>query len=109
LLDEPTTFLDLKHQVDIYDLLKSAQVEKGKTVVAVTHDLNLANQYCNDALLLGHDGSYLIGKTSQVFSTEQIEKIFAVKTYAGRVGQENFFIPLGKFAKDRGAIRQNDG
>ena len=53
LLDEPTSFLDLKHQVGIYDLLKTAQLEKGKTVVAVTHDINLAAQYCDEILLLG--------------------------------------------------------
>ena len=104
LLDEPTSFLDIKHQVDIYDLLKSAQLEKGKTIVAVTHDLNLANQYCDDVLLLGSDNSYLIGKTGDVFSAGQIEKIFAVKTFAGQVGREKFFLPLGKFAKDRGTI-----
>ena len=105
LLDEPTSFLDIKHQVDIYDLLKSAQLEKGKTIAAVTHDLNLANQYCDDALLLGSDGSYVIGKTTEVFSADRIEKAFTVKTFAGRVGQEKFFIPLGKFAKDRNAIK----
>ncbi|MCK5473668.1 MAG: ABC transporter ATP-binding protein, partial [Planctomycetes bacterium] len=37
LLDEPTSFLDLKHQVGIYDLLKKMQLEKGKTIIAVTH------------------------------------------------------------------------
>ncbi len=105
LLDEPTSFLDIKHQVDIYDLLKSAQLEKGKTIIAVTHDLNLANQYCDDALLLDCDSSYAIGKTTEVFSADRIEKAFAVKTYAGLVGREKFFIPLGKFAKDRDAIK----
>jgi iron complex transport system ATP-binding protein len=44
LLDEPTNFLDLKHQVGIYDLLKAAQLQIGKTIVAVTHDINLAAQ-----------------------------------------------------------------
>lgn len=116
LLDEPTSFLDLKHQVDIYDLLKAAQLEKGKTIVAVTHDINLAVQYCDEALLLGGtpscpgvpksqnavqaDGNYHIGKTQDVFSPEQIEKVFGVKVFTGKVGQEKFFIPLGKFAKD---------
>jgi len=109
LLDEPTSFLDIKHQVDIYDLLKSAQLEKSKTIIAVTHDLNLANQYCDDALLLGSDCSYVIGKTTEVLSANRIEKVFTVKTFAGLVGREKFFIPLGRFAKDRNAIKQNGG
>jgi len=104
LLDEPTSFLDLKHQVGIYDLLKTAQLEKDKTIVTVTHDINLAAQYCDETLLLGADSNYDIGKTRDVFSPEQIEKVFGVRTFAGRVGQEKFFIPLGKFAKDSGQI-----
>lgn len=104
LLDEPTSFLDLKHQVGIYDLLKTAQLENGKTIVAVTHDINLAAQYCDEILLLGADGNYHIGETKDVLSPEQIEKVFDVRTFVGRLGQEKFFIPLGKFAKDIGQI-----
>jgi iron complex transport system ATP-binding protein len=101
-LDEPTSFLDLKHQVGIYDLLKTAQLEKGKTIVAVTHDINLASQYCGEVLLLGADGSYHTGKTESILSCDLIEKVFDVEVYVGRIGRENFFIPLGKFAKDSG-------
>jgi iron complex transport system ATP-binding protein len=100
LLDEPTNFLDLKHQVGIYDLLKTTQLKKGKTLVAVTHDINLAAQYCDAALLLGIDNSCQYGSAKDVFSVEQIEKVFGVKVFVGKIGQEKFFIPLGKFAKD---------
>ena len=100
LLDEPTNFLDLKHQVGVYDLLKAAQVEKGKTIVAVTHDINLATQYCDEILLLGTDSSYHFGKTKAVLSPEKIKEVFDVDVFAGKVGQENFFIPLGKLAKN---------
>jgi iron complex transport system ATP-binding protein len=100
LLDEPTSFLDLKHQVGIYDLLKAAQVEKGKTIVAVTHDINLASQYCDEILLLGTNSSYHIGKTNTVLIPERIKEIFGVDFFSGSLGQEYFFIPLGKFAKD---------
>lgn len=109
LLDEPTSFLDLKHQVGIYDLLKAAQLEKGKTIVAVTHDINLAAQYCNEVLLLGRTPSYnyQYGKSKDVFSPEQIKKVFGVRTFVGKVGQEKFFLPLGKFAKDSGITTTN--
>ncbi len=105
LLDEPTNFLDLKHQVGIYDLLKTAQLEKGKTIVAVTHDINLAAQYCDETLLLGAGGSYQYGCSKDVFCPEQIEEVFGVRTFTGEIGQENFFIPLGKFAKDSKQIK----
>jgi iron complex transport system ATP-binding protein len=100
LLDEPTSFLDLKHQVGIYDLLKKMQLEKGKTIIAVTHDINLTIQYCDEILLLGADSSYCIGKCEDVFSPAQIKKVFGVRTFVGKVGREKFFLPLGKFAKD---------
>jgi len=105
LLDEPTSFLDLKHQVGIYDLLKEAQLEKGKTIVVVTQDINLAAQYADEILLLGADNSYHIGKIEDVFFPEQIEKVFGVRIFTGSVGQEKFFLPLGKFAKDSGQIK----
>jgi len=114
LLDEPTSFLDLKHQVYIYDLLKAAQLEKGKTIVAITHDINLAAQYCDEVLLLTGrkpamqdienrsqtPPSYLIGKAKDIFSPTKIEDVFGVRVFTGKVGKENFFIPLGRFAKD---------
>jgi iron complex transport system ATP-binding protein len=110
LLDEPTSFLDLKHQVGIYDLLKKLQLEKGKTIVAATHDINLTIQYCDQTLLLGGAPScnYQYGKAEDVFSPRQIEKVFGVKTFAGKVGKEKFFLPLGKFAKDNQIIGLNN-
>lgn len=102
LLDEPTSFLDLQHQVRIYDLLKKMQLEKNKTIVAITHDINLAAQYCDDVLLLGSDTDYHKGSTAEVFSRQNLEKVFDVTGFSGRVGKENFFLPLGKFAKDSG-------
>lgn len=104
LLDEPTSFLDLKHQVGIYDLLKAAQADKGKTIVSVTHDINLASQYCDEVLLLGADGSCQIGTTRTVLSSGRIRKVFDVEVFEGKIGHEKFFIPLGKFSRDRGAI-----
>ncbi|HDZ69443.1 MAG TPA: ABC transporter ATP-binding protein [Phycisphaerales bacterium] len=100
LLDEPTNFLDLKYQVGIYDLLKTAQLEKGKTIVAITHDINLTIQYADHVLLLGGNSGYQYGYAKDVFSLERIEKVFGVRAFAGKVGGEKFFLPLGKFAKD---------
>jgi len=104
LLDEPASFLDLKHRVAIYDLLKAAQLEDDKTIVAVTHDVNLACQYADAALLLSSDNTYYHGCCEDVFCRERIERVFGVKTFTGRLGREKFFIALGKFAKDSDII-----
>jgi len=101
LLDEPTSFLDLKHQVEIYDLLKQMQIDNGKTIVAVSHDINLAVQYADMALLLSRNNDYNIGEIGKVLSCDQIEKTFDVKVFSGKIGRENFYLPLGNLAKDR--------
>jgi iron complex transport system ATP-binding protein len=104
LLDEPTSFLDLKHQVGIYDLLKKMQLERGKTVIVVTHDINLATQYCDEVLLLSSQNDYHIGKTEEVFTEKLIEAVYNVNGYSGKLGKGKFFLPLGKFAKDSDLI-----
>jgi iron complex transport system ATP-binding protein len=106
LLDEPTNFLDLKHQVKIYDLLKTAQLEQGKTIVAVTHDINLAAQYCDVILLLASEENYRYGAPKEILSEEQIKDTFGVRVFSGKVKRESFFIPLGKFAKDSDTINR---
>jgi iron complex transport system ATP-binding protein len=100
LLDEPTNFLDLKHQVNIFDLLKTAQTEKGRTIIAVTHDINLAAQYADYALLIGPKGRYKFGFSEEIFTKPEIEALFGVKVFSDRVNEANFFLPLGNFAKD---------
>lgn len=100
LLDEPTSHLDLKHQVRIFDLLKRMQVEEGKTILLVTHDINLACQYCDRVLLLGADGAYFQGIPEEVLDAGRIETVFHVKGYQGLINREKFFVPLGQFSKD---------
>ena len=100
LLDEPTSFLDMKHQVGIYDLLKKMQIEKQKTIVSVTHDINLAAQYSDMILLLSADGGYNFGPTREILTTEQIESVFGVRTFSAQIGQTRFFFPLGRFTKN---------
>jgi len=99
LLDEPTSHLDLKHQAGIYDLLKQMQLEKGKTIVAVSHDVNLAAQYADSALLLASDGGYHIGRIEEVFSSRQIAQAFGVRVFEAEIGTRKIFLPIGKFAK----------
>ncbi len=109
LLDEPTNFLDMRHQVGIYDLLKTAQLDRHKTILAVTHDINLASQYCDEVLLLGADGSYHSGPTAEVLSKKQIERVFGVEALTGRIGGRRVFVPLGKHAKPgRDALKNGE-
>jgi iron complex transport system ATP-binding protein len=107
LLDEPTSFLDLRHQVDIYDLLRRMQIEHKKTIILISHDLNVAAQYCDNLLLLGADKSFHLGTAEEIFCPRLIEEVFGVTGFAGTVGREKFFIPLGKSAKDKDFITKS--
>jgi len=109
LLDEPTNFLDIRHQVGIYDLLRASQLEKGKTIVAVTHDINLAAQYCDKVLLLRADGEYRYGSAGEVLLADQIAEAFGVQISAGTIGAEQFFIPVGKFTRRTSQTSRNGG
>ena len=101
LLDEPTSHLDLKHQIRIFDLLKQMQHEQGKTILLVTHDLNIAAQYCDKVLLLGPEGAFFEGPPEEVLDSGQIQSVFGVNGYQGQIQKRNFFVPLGRFSKDR--------
>lgn len=101
LLDEPTSFLDMKHQVGIYDLLKKMQVEDKKTIVTIIHDLNLASQYCDKVLLLGGGSNFLIGEPSEIFTRENIKRFYDVDSISAKTSGLDVFIPIGKFSKTK--------
>ncbi len=71
LLDEPTTFLDLAHQIDTLDLIERLHTETGRTVVMVLHDLNLAARYAQ-RLVAMRDGAIVASGTPTEVLTEQL-------------------------------------
>lgn len=76
LLDEPTTFLDLKVQVDLLELLSRLAHEKGRTLLLVLHDLNLAAAYA-DHLVMMCDGRIVTsGAPSEVFTAPNLKRVF---------------------------------
>jgi iron complex transport system ATP-binding protein len=76
LLDEPTTFLDLKVQVDLLELLSRLAHEKGRTLLLVLHDLNLAAAYA-DHLVMMRDGQIVTsGAPDEVFTAANLKRVF---------------------------------
>lgn len=76
LLDEPTTYLDISHQIDVLDLCERLYVEHGRTVVAVLHDLNLACRYATDLIAM-RDGR-IIGQGSprELVTPDLVREVF---------------------------------
>jgi iron complex transport system ATP-binding protein len=75
-LDEPTSHLDIGHQIRILDLLKGINREKGLTVVVVLHDLNLASEYCERLILLNNGRIFRDGKPDEVLTYRNIEEVY---------------------------------
>lgn len=84
LLDEPTTYLDIKHQVEILELLNRLNKEKGLTIIMVLHDINLASRFSNN--IIGMKGGKILynGSPEVIMNSEILESIFGVKAVIGR-------------------------
>lgn len=79
LLDEPTTFLDLAHQIDVLDLVHRLHREMGRTVVMVLHDLSLAARYA-DVLVAMKDGRVVAtGPPADVLTPELLAEVFGLR------------------------------
>ena len=76
LLDEPTSHLDIRHQIALLDLVTKLNRKKGLTVVMILHDLNLASQYCGRLLLIDKGTIHSDGPPESVLTRETIEKVY---------------------------------
>jgi len=76
LLDEPTTHLDIGHQIKILDLIRKLNKERQLTVIIILHDLNLASEYCERLLLLRGGKIYRMGSPEEVLTYPIIEEVY---------------------------------
>jgi iron complex transport system ATP-binding protein len=75
LLDEPTTFLDIAHQIEVLDLCSQLH-QSGRTLVAVLHDLNLAARYATHVVAMQSGKIVMQGSASDVFTPELLREVF---------------------------------
>jgi ABC-type cobalamin/Fe3+-siderophores transport system ATPase subunit len=80
LLDEPATFLDLRHQAEMHTLLQEINRRDGMTVVVVSHDLNMASQLCRRLLLMNGGRIVSLGTPWEVLTEQSIEEVYRCKT-----------------------------
>jgi len=76
LLDEPTSFLDIRHKVEIFELISYLTLKQGLSVIIISHDISLAAQYCNRMLLLDKGGIYKIGEPAEVITADNISTVY---------------------------------
>ncbi|MFP5317795.1 MAG: ABC transporter ATP-binding protein [Acidimicrobiia bacterium] len=98
LLDEPTTFLDLAHQVEVLDLLARLNRDEGRTVVLVLHDLNQACRYAHHLVAMVDGGIAAEGPPAEVVTEELVERVFglAVRILPDPVTGSPLVVPAGR-------------
>ncbi|MNL58194.1 putative siderophore transport system ATP-binding protein YusV [compost metagenome] len=100
LLDEPTTWLDISHQIDLLELLSDLNRTQGYTLAAVLHDLNQACRYATHLIAL-RDGKIVAqGAPKEIVTPELIERIYGMRCMIidDPVAGTPLVVPLGKRA-----------
>jgi iron complex transport system ATP-binding protein len=78
LLDEPTTFLDVSHQIEVLDLLTDLNKDRGTTIVMVLHDLNLAARYADHLIALAEGRLHASGTPNEVLTEQNVRAVFGL-------------------------------
>jgi len=98
LLDEPTTFLDVRHQLDALDVLAALNRERGTTIVMVLHELNLAARYADHMVLMGDGRIIAEGTPAEVVTAGRMREAFSLEAQiiADPVSHTPMVIPVGR-------------
>ncbi|MFC3996149.1 ABC transporter ATP-binding protein [Nocardiopsis sediminis] len=98
LLDEPTTFLDVSHQVEVLDLLTDLNGSRGTTIVLVLHDLNLAARYADHLIALASGRLHAAGPPEQVITAETVRAVFGIRSrvITDPVSGTPLMLPIGR-------------
>ncbi|GAA2661984.1 MULTISPECIES: ABC transporter ATP-binding protein [Nonomuraea] len=98
LLDEPTTFLDLSHQVEVLELVRHLHQEAGRTIVMVLHDLNLAARYTDRLVAMREGRVVAAGTPHEVLTEDLLRGVFDLdaKVIADPVAGTPLVVPIGR-------------
>ena len=80
LLDEPTTFLDVAHQIEVLDLLTDLNHDRGTTIVMVLHDLNLAARYADELVAVVDGRVVAIGEPADIVTSDLVREVFGLES-----------------------------
>ena len=81
LLDEPTAHLDVKHQIEVMELVRRLNRERGLAVLVVFHDLNLAAQYCSRLVLFKEGRVYKTGSPREVIAPDVLREVYGIELF----------------------------
>ncbi|MER7134746.1 ABC transporter ATP-binding protein [Streptosporangium saharense] len=109
LLDEPTTFLDLAHQIEVLELVRRLHGELGRTVVMVLHDLNLAARYTDHLVAMRAGKVVAAGPPAEILTEDLLAEVFdlAARVIEDPVAGTPMVVPIGSLPATGERARRN--
>ncbi|MEA3424346.1 MAG: ABC transporter ATP-binding protein [Bacillota bacterium] len=94
LLDEAISNLDIRHQLEVMDLVKKLSSEFGITVVMILHDLNIASRFSDKIIILNNGEISANGDAKEVLTKENISSIYGIESYITKIEDKPHIVPL---------------
>ena len=101
LLDEPTSNLDIKHQLEAMDIIKKLVKETGISAVMAIHDLNLGSRYSDRIIMLNGGSIFDAGSPSSVLNPESIKQVYGVEAVVREEAGRPYIVPMKPISPNR--------
>jgi len=101
LLDEPTSNLDIWHQIDVMEILRTLIRKRGITAIVAIHDLNIAARYSDRIMMMKKGRIVAAGTPDEVFNQENLETVYGIKANVRRINETPYVIPLTRIENKR--------
>lgn len=100
LLDEPTSNLDIKHQLDVMDAIKNLVKEKKISAIMAIHDLNLGSRYSDRIIMLNGGSIVAAGSPSSVLTPQNIRQVYGVEAVVRNESERPYIVPISPVRAD---------
>lgn len=94
LMDEPTSSLDIHHQMNVMEIVHSLSREKKTSIIISVHDLNLASRYCDNILVLSKGKVCGFGEPESLLSVQMMRKVYGIEAYISNELERPYIVPL---------------
>ena len=94
LLDEPTSNLDIKHQLEVMEIIKSIVREKEISAIMAIHDLNLASRYADRIIMMNDGEIFSAGDSVSVLTPESIKQVYGVEAEVNHIHGRPYIVPI---------------
>ncbi|BBB89393.1 MAG TPA: ABC transporter ATP-binding protein [Methylomusa anaerophila] len=102
LFDEPTSNLDIRHQLEVFATIKRLAATEGRTVIVVVHDLNLAARFSDTLIMLKHGSIYAAGKPAEVITEASLREVYNVSAAIVETQYGCYVLPIEPLAETTG-------